>query len=50
MLANPVTGKTCRATLRAGSQTLALRVLRSHALSAVSQTLARPLLATDTLG
>ena len=50
MLANPVTGKTCRVTLRAGSQTLALRVPRSHTLSAVSDTLTPPLLSTDTLG
>jgi hypothetical protein len=50
MLAKFVTGKTCRVTLRAGSQTLALRVLRSHTLSAVSHTLTPPLLATATLG
>jgi hypothetical protein len=50
MLANPVTGKTCRVTLIASSQTLASRVLRSHTLSAVSDTLTPPLLSTDTLG
>ena len=50
MLANLVTGKSCRVTFRAGSYTLASRVLRSHTLSATSGTLTPPLLSPDTLG
>jgi hypothetical protein len=50
MSANPVTSKSSRVTLGAGSHTLASRRSRSHTLSAASHTLTFPPLSSDTLG